>query len=113
MHQFMRHTFGPLHRSGLVRRLADRHMRIAHPTLTVGIIVSMALTVVPVAVQAAPSTDAQVVDYAQCANGTSASTNCTGWINGTLNSNNSTYLEDGVTAQRAEVSLPAGGPTTG
>ena len=65
---------------------------------------------------AAPGTGATFVDYAQCANDAppSTSTACPGgWINGILNTNNSHYAEDQVTPQRAEVSVPAGSPTTG
>jgi uncharacterized repeat protein (TIGR01451 family) len=56
------------------------------------------------------------VDYAQCANGAppSTSTACPDlWINGILNANNSHYHEGDVTAQRAEVSYPAGAAFTG
>ena len=51
------------------------------------------------------------VDYAQCVDGTTndAATDCpSGWINGILQASNSTYHEDEVTPQRAEVNVPAG-----
>ena len=65
---------------------------------------------------AAPGTGATFVDYAQCANGAppSTSTACPeGWINGILQTSNSHYAEDQVTAQRAEVLVPQGSPATG
>lgn len=72
---------------------------------------------------AAPSTDASVVDYSQCAQGapgtavpptgTSAGTCVQGWINGILQGSNSQYSEDQVTAQRLVVSVPKGGAATG
>src|SRR6266571_3071442 len=61
------------------------------------------------------STQATFVDYAQCANTQAPSLDLDcgqGWINGILNPNNSHYGEDQVTPQRAEVVVPAGGPTT-
>lgn len=68
---------------------------------------------------AAPSTDASVVDYSQCANGkpndTPANdpTTCNaGWINGILQGSNSQYSEGQQTAQRLVISLPKNGPTT-
>jgi uncharacterized repeat protein (TIGR01451 family) len=70
-------------------------------------------------VLAAPSTDASVNDYAQCANDKPGSatdpTDCVpqGWINGILNENNSQYTEDQVTPQRLGLDLPNNGPTTG
>jgi hypothetical protein len=69
---------------------------------------------------AAPSTDASVTDYAQCAQGapgtpvpptgTSAGTCVQGWINGILQGSNSQYSEDQVTAQRLVIDLPNNGP---
>jgi hypothetical protein len=72
---------------------------------------------------AAPSTDASVTDYSQCAQGapgtavpptgTNAGTCVQNWINGILQSSNSQYSEDQVTAQRLVIDLPNNGPTTG
>jgi hypothetical protein len=74
---------------------------------------------------AAPSTDASVTDYAQCAQGApgtpappadpgpDAGTCVQSWINGILQSTNSQYSEDQVTAQRLVIDLPNNGPTTG
>ena len=70
-------------------------------------------------VLAAPSTDASVNNYQQCANDKPGSvgdpTDCDpqGWINGILNAQNSQYSEDQVTAQRLGLDIPSGGPTTG
>jgi uncharacterized repeat protein (TIGR01451 family) len=53
-----------------------------------------------------------VVDYSQCANGKppSTATDCPGgWINGILNANNSHYVEDDVTPQRAVMDNLTGG----
>jgi hypothetical protein len=73
---------------------------------------------------AAPSTDASVTDYAQCAQGapgtpvppdplgSNAGTCVQGWINGILQGTNSQYSEDQVTAQRLVIDLPNNGPTT-
>jgi uncharacterized repeat protein (TIGR01451 family) len=67
---------------------------------------------------AAPSTDANVNDYAQCANDKPGSVgdplDCVpqGWINGILNANNSQYREDQVTPQRVGLDLPNNGPLT-
>src|SRR3954451_956298 len=67
---------------------------------------------------AAPSTDASVTDYAQCAQGapgtpvppdplgSNAGTCVQGWINGILQGSNSQYGEDQVTAQRLVIDLP-------
>jgi hypothetical protein len=52
-----------------------------------------------------------VDDYSQCTDGTADDDfkGCTSWINGILNTNNSTYHEDEVTPQRLVVSnLPSG-----
>jgi hypothetical protein len=74
---------------------------------------------------AAPSTDASVVEYSQCAQGApgtpvppadpgpDAGTCVQGWINGILQGSNSQYSEDQVTAQRLVVSVPKGGLGTG
>lgn len=69
---------------------------------------------------AAPSTDASVTDYAQCAQGapgttvpptgSDAGTCVQGWINGILQGSNSQYSEDQVTAQRLVIDLPNNGP---
>jgi hypothetical protein len=65
------------------------------------------------AVVAAPGNS--VFDYAQCANdkpeSATSSLDCVpkGWINGILNTNNSQYAEDQVTAQRLFVDISAGG----
>lgn len=59
-----------------------------------------------------------VDDYSQCTDGTvdgptpPAFLGCTGWINGILNTNNSTYHEDQVTPQRLVVSNLAAGDHT-
>jgi len=74
-------------------------------------------TLVIVAVSgAAPGTEASVTTFDQCANGgpPSTATDCPeNWINGILNSNNSHYAEDEVTAQRVVLELPKNGPVTG
>jgi hypothetical protein len=62
---------------------------------------------------AKPIPQVSFVDYAQCVDGTTddAATNCPGgWINGILQASNSTYHEDEVTPQRAEILVPAGAP---
>src|SRR5438093_1515508 len=64
----------------------------------------------------AAGSDASVVEFTQCANGVSPSdtAGCSqGWINGTLNANNSHYREDYVVPQRFEVFVPTGGSLTG
>ena len=64
---------------------------------------------------AAPSTDASVSEYSQCANNKppSTSTACpSNWINGILNAQNSHYGEDQNTAQRLFLDLPRNGPAT-
>jgi hypothetical protein len=63
---------------------------------------------------AKPIPQVSFVDYAQCVDGTTsdAATNCPGgWINGILQASNSTYHEDEVTPQRAELLVPTGAPT--
>lgn len=72
---------------------------------------------------AAPSTDASVVDYSQCAQGSPGTavpptgsnigTCVQGWINGILQGSNSQYAEDQVTAQRLVIDLPKGGSVSG
>lgn len=64
---------------------------------------------------AAASTATSVTDYSQCPNGTSHSLAClsTGWINGILNAQNSSYREDQVTPQRTLLVFPAGDFVTG
>jgi hypothetical protein len=55
-----------------------------------------------------------VVDYSQCTDGTADDDfkGCDSWINGILNTNNSTYHEDEVTPQRLIVDFPSGGSAT-
>jgi hypothetical protein len=63
----------------------------------------------------AKSTAVSFVDYAQCADGTAndAALDCPGsWINGILQASNSTYHEDEVTPQRAELLVPTGAALT-
>jgi hypothetical protein len=61
------------------------------------------------------STATSINDYSQCPNGTSHGIVClsTGWINGILNAQNSSYREDEVTPQRLLVVIPKGGTVTG
>lgn len=60
----------------------------------------------------AASTATSISDYSQCANGTAQSTACnSGWINGILNSSNSSYREDQVTPQRLLLEFPKGQST--
>ena len=69
------------------------------------------LVVGAVTLGAKPVPQVSFVDYAQCADGTAndAATDCPGsWINGILQASNSTYHEDEVTPQRAELLVPAG-----
>ncbi|TML44723.1 MAG: hypothetical protein E6G19_07470, partial [Actinobacteria bacterium] len=88
------------------------------PVLVAALVVLGAL-VAGGSVLAAPSTDAGVNNYQQCANDKPGSatdpTDCVpqGWINGILNANNSQYTEDQVTPQRLGLDVPSGGPTTG
>src|SRR5689334_8845201 len=88
------------------------------PSLVAAFVVLGAL-VAGGSVFAAPSTDASVNNYQQCANDKPGSvgdpTDCDpqGWINGILNANNSQYREDQVTPQRVGLDLPNNGPTTG
>jgi uncharacterized repeat protein (TIGR01451 family) len=87
------------------------------PILVAALVVLGAL-VAGGSVLAAPSTDASVNNYQQCANNYPGSatdpTDCVpqGWINGILNANNSQYTEDQVTAQRLGLDVPSGGPLT-
>lgn len=61
----------------------------------------------------AASTSPSVSDYSQCANGKAQSNACpSGFINGILNANNSSYSEDQVTAQRLVVVFPLAGSHT-
>jgi hypothetical protein len=62
----------------------------------------------------AASTSSSISDYSQCPNGTSHGLVClsTGWINGILNANNSSYREDEVTPQRMLLLIPKGGAVT-
>jgi hypothetical protein len=57
---------------------------------------------------------AGVVDYAQCADGKADTSDAcpSGWINGILNTNNSSYHEDQVTPQRLIVDFPSGASHT-
>ena len=76
----------------------------------------MSLVLVGTIAFGAKSTAVSFVDYAQCADGTAddAATNCPGsWINGILQASNSTYHEDEVTPQRAELLVPTGASLTG
>jgi len=58
----------------------------------------------------AATTSPSVSDYSQCANGTAQSKSCpSGFINGILNANNSSYSEDQVTAQRLVIVFPLSG----
>ena len=100
----MERSFGPS---------AARHNRRLHLAASLAVIAMLALLVVPA--QAAPGTEANVVDYSQCANDKPDSgtpNDCTpqGWIFGILNPNNSQYAEDQGTAQRLILDLPRNGP---
>src|SRR5947207_4564741 len=84
------------------------------PVLLVALVAIGAL-VTGGSVFAAPSTDASVSEYSQCANGKPPATTTAcpqNWINGILNANNSGYHEDDNTAQRLFLDLPRNGPTT-
>jgi len=62
----------------------------------------------------AGSTNASVV-FDQCTNGQTPpgpGLDCTGWINGILQPNNSTYAEDEATPQRVVLDIPPGGSLT-
>jgi uncharacterized repeat protein (TIGR01451 family) len=88
--------------------------RSATRLFAVAMLTAVVSSVLPQA-QAAPSTGASAVDYAQCANGAPGvnSTTCPeGWINGILQASNSHYFEDQVTPQRLMVLVPKGSPTT-
>jgi hypothetical protein len=79
--------------------------------LIVALMLAVTATVLVIgpAVQAA-NTDVSISDYSQCTDGT-ADDNfkaCTGWINGILNAQNSTYHEDEVTPQRLLLKVPKG-----
>jgi hypothetical protein len=79
--------------------------------LMVALMLAVTATVLVIgpAVQAA-NTDVSISDYSQCTDGT-ADDNfkaCTGWINGILNAQNSTYHEDEVTPQRLLLKVPKG-----
>jgi hypothetical protein len=78
-------------------------------------IVAIGALVTGGSVFAAPSTDASVGEYSQCANDKPPATTTAcpqNWINGILNANNSGYHEDENTAQRLILDLPRNGPTT-
>jgi hypothetical protein len=84
--------------------------------LTLAVAVATLTLVVGAVALGANSTTVSVVDYAQCADGTTndAATNCPGsWINGILQASNSTYHEDEVTPQRAELLVPRNAAPTG
>jgi hypothetical protein len=91
-----------------------RHRFLYVPFLVAALVVLGAL-VSGGSVLAAPSTDASVSEYSQCANGSPPGTTTAcpqNWINGILNPNNSGYHEDQNTAQRLFLDLPRNGPTT-
>jgi hypothetical protein len=93
-----------------------RTKRVLAIGLVFGLAILVAVLVTGGTVFAAPSTDASVSEYSQCANDKppSTSTACPQkWINGILNAQNSHYHEDQVTAQRLFLDLPRNGPTTG
>ena len=101
---------------------SKRKRRFLFLPILVAALVGVGALVTGGSVLAAPSTDANVNDYAQCANDKPGSltptvdpTDCVpqGWINGILNANNSQYREDQVTPQRVGLDLPNNGPTTG
>jgi hypothetical protein len=74
-------------------------------------VATLTLVMGAVAFAAKPIPQVSFVDYAQCVDGTTsdAATDCPGgWINGILQASNSTYHEDEVTPQRAEILVPAG-----
>jgi hypothetical protein len=79
--------------------------------LIVALMLAVTATVLVIgpAVQAA-STDVSISDYSQCTDGTADDNfkGCTGWINGILNAQNSTYHEDEVTPQRLLLKVPKG-----
>src|SRR5437870_1491914 len=92
-----------------------RHRFLYVPFLVAALAILGAL-VTGGSVLAAPSTDASVSEYSQCANGKPPATTTAcpqNWINGILNANNSGYHEDDTTAQRLFLDLPRNGPTTG
>lgn len=79
--------------------------------LIVALMLAVTATVLVIgpAVQAA-NTDVSISDYSQCTDGTADDDfkACTGWINGILNAQNSTYHEDEVTPQRLLLKVPKG-----
>ena len=97
---------------------SKRKRRFLFLPILVAALVGVGALVTGGSVLAAPSTDANVNDYAQCANDKPGSAgdplDCVpqGWINGILNANNSQYREDDVTPQRVGLDLPNNGPTT-
>ncbi len=89
-----------------------------HPrkrTLVVFAAVSLLTLGVVMGVGQAASTTVSVSDYSQCPNGTTHQLEClsTGWVNGALNGNNSSFREGEVTPQRLLVLIPAGASVTG
>jgi hypothetical protein len=73
-------------------------------------VVAAFFTVFYVVGAGAATTGPSVADYSQCANGTATALTCdSGWINGILNANNSSYREDEVTPQRLVVDFPTSG----
>jgi hypothetical protein len=79
--------------------------------LIVALMLAVTATVLVIgpAVQAA-NTDVSISNYSQCTDGTADDDfkACTGWINGILNAQNSTYHEDEVTPQRLLLKVPKG-----
>src|SRR2546423_3790501 len=98
---------------------SGRRRRFLFVPVLVAALVVLGALVTGGSLLAAPSTDASVNNYQQCANDKFGSvgdpTDCVpqGWINGILNAQNSQYHEDEVTPQRLGLDVPAGGPTTG
>src|SRR5262245_39625770 len=99
-----------------------RRRRFLYLSSFAAALVTLGALVTGGSVFAAPPTQASVNDYSQCANDKLGSltptvdpTDCVpqGWINGILNQNNSQYHEDQVTAQRLDIVVPSGSPTTG
>jgi hypothetical protein len=81
----------------------------------VATVATLTLVMGAVAFAAKPVPQVSFVDYAQCADGTAndAALDCPGgWINGILQASNSTYHEDEVTPQRAELLVPKGAPSS-
>jgi hypothetical protein len=95
---------------------SKKRRRFLYVPFLVAALVALGALVTGGSVLAAPSTDASVSEYSQCANGAPPGTTTAcpqKWINGILNPNNSGYHEDQNTAQRLFLDLPRNGPTTG